>query len=126
MIVFQGRTIDGKIHLIRKEAMVAEMRRHKHFDVIIRRHRKFRSSQQNRYYWGCILDIISQETGHTEDELHYAFRKKFLKAFDNKGLQFVQSTTELTTTEFMDYIEKVRRFAAGELGIVTPDPNEFE
>lgn len=127
MIIFHGRTLEGgKIQFIHRDAMLAEMRKHKRFEITIRRQRKFRSSNQNRYYWGCILRTISQDTGHSEDELHIAFKQKFLKTFDDKGLQFIQSTTELTTTEFMEYIEKVRRFAASELGIVTPDPNEFE
>ncbi len=126
-MIFHGRTLDdGKIQITRRDAMVAEMRKHKHFHVVIRRKRKFRSSEQNRYYWGVVLDYISNETGHEPDELHTAFKMKYLKKYDANGLQFIQSTTELTTCEFMAYIEQVRRFAAVELSIAIPDPEETD
>lgn len=96
------------------------------FELIARKPRKARTTNQNSYYWGVVLAIISKETGHTADELHDAFKLKFITRFNDRGLEFVQSTTELSTTGMMDYIENVRRFAAMELNIVIPDPNEVD
>src|SRR3990167_11251232 len=38
-----------------------------------------RTEQQNRYYWGVYLPLISQETGERDlDALHELFKGKFL------------------------------------------------
>jgi hypothetical protein len=46
--------------------------------------------------------------------------------FDFKGQPFVytQSTTDLTTVEFENYMEKCRAFAAEQYGLVIPLPKE--
>ena len=86
--------------------------------------RKDRSSQQNRFYWGICVDILSKELGYEKDEIHLMLREKFLRIHDDKHPDFVlaKSTTKLTTTQFNEYIEKIQRWAAQELQIFIPDP----
>jgi len=33
-------------------------------EVIVRKPKKSRSNPENRYYWGVVVDLISEETGH--------------------------------------------------------------
>lgn len=98
----------------------------KRITVTIDTPKKTRSSNQSRYYWGCVLAELSEFTGHTPEELHEFFKAKFLRVPGNKGIKFIiRSTTSLTTAEMEKYLEEIRRFASVELSFYIPDPNEF-
>jgi len=101
--------------------------------IEVKPERNTRSQRANRWYWGSILPLISEHTGYDVDELHDLFKMRFFPkhvalADDNgviKGEGVVGgSTARLTTGEFSEYCERVRRFAAEELGVVIPDPRE--
>ena len=47
-----------------------------------------------------------------------------MKVRDSKGLKIVESTTKQTTTGFEMYLEKVKRWASMDCGLIIPDPNE--
>ena len=92
---------------------------------------KIRSTPENRYYWGVVLAILSEELGYSKGEAHEIMRSMFLKTIKHirtkDKIQEVivsQSTTTLTTTEFEDYLSQIKQFAAMQLGILIPDPNE--
>lgn len=84
-----------------------------------------RSNEQNRYYWGVLLKIFSEETGYTQQELHEALKYEFLKK-DMGRLTGAKSTKELNTKEFNDYISTVRNFASRDFGCYIPSPGEVE
>jgi hypothetical protein len=90
--------------------------------------RDSRSNNQNRYYWGVVVKLLSEHTGFSQGEMHYTLRHKFLSytkvLSNNERVQVVQSTTDLDTKEFEDYMEDIRRFAIQELDIEIPLPNE--
>jgi hypothetical protein len=75
-----------------------------------------RSNPQNKYYFGVIVDMISEETGNEPEETHELLKLKFLKSMGKKN------TTQLTTVEFNTYIEKIQRWASIELSLIIPDP----
>ena len=77
-----------------------------------------RSNPQNKYYFGVVVDMISEETGNEPEETHELLKLKFLKSMGKAN------TTQLDTKEFNIYIEKIQRWAAQELSCVIPDPNE--
>lgn len=94
--------------------------------VIVERIKNIRTNQQNKYYWGVVLYLIAQHTGYLDEELHEVMRAKFLKkkrVWRGGEMTVLQSTTELTTDEFAEYIEQVRQEGA-ELGIEIPDPDK--
>jgi len=77
---------------------------------------KMRSLPENRYYWGVVLEILSNETGYTPNEMHEVCRSMFLN--ENITLQKKErteiinipiSTTSLKTVEFEEYLSKIRR-----------------
>ena len=80
-----------------------------------------RSSQANRFYWGVVVDAISDNTGYEKVEVHALMGQMFLLS-EEDGCPFVRSTALLNTTEFSDFLEKVIRFAAMELGVIISDP----
>ena len=98
-------------------------------EVEIKKSESSRTSQQNRYYWGVILKIVSQETGFTPEEAHEVYKKKFLtyqKAHKGKLYDFTKSTTDLKTSEFGEYLDKVINHAQTELLCIIPEAdNEF-
>lgn len=87
-----------------------------------------RSLNQNRYYWGVVLTIIAESTGHTTEEVHDAVKELFLPrkfvTLGNNEVEVAKSTTELTTDEFNLYLERIRTWAETELSIRIPNPNE--
>jgi len=84
-----------------------------------------RSQKQNKYYWGVVLKIMSDEIGYLPDECHQLMQIQFLK-YESNGEWFVKSTTKLNTKEMEIYLENVRRFAAMELSCFVPLPGETE
>lgn len=94
-------------------------------DVIVEKPRKERSLPQNRFYFGVVLEIIHEETGWEKEDIHEYFKIKFLREpLNDQGMFRVKSTTELTTIEMEEYIEKIRREVAMELAIEIPLPHE--
>ena len=89
-----------------------------------------RTTEQNRYYWGVVLKMISDESGYTPNEVHELLKGEFLKTGEIElgGIikPTTKSTTKLKTDEFEEYLEKCRRFAAINLSLVILLPNESE
>lgn len=93
-----------------------------------------RSTQQNRYYWGCVVQMIKErliELGNDVDSetVHTYLKDRFnsIELFDKDGViigSVGSSTTKLSKTDFELYLEKVKQFAAEVLDIYIPDPNE--
>lgn len=102
-------------------------------EVTVRRKGWKRSDRQNAWYWGQILELLSEHTGYTPDELHEYCKSRFipkkLAICDGNGIVVDErvvggSTTRLNTVEMADYCEAIRRFAAEDVGVVIPDPDQ--
>lgn len=87
---------------------------------------KSRSQNENRYYWK-ILSIAASETGNDKDTLHRLMTDMHMDkepvTINGKTMLVPRSTTDLTTSEFEEYLLKVRSFFAQE-GIMLPLPNQ--
>jgi hypothetical protein len=92
-----------------------------------------RSLDLNAYYWGIVLAYISAESGHSIEECHDGYKRKFNLKIEfifneKKGIYEpvfqVGSTAELNNKTFFDYIFKVRADGEMEHHIVIPNPNE--
>ena len=87
--------------------------------------RNTRSLRQNAYYWGVVLTIIGEETGNTADDLHTVYKEMFLTpkfiTLGKKEIELRRTTTDLTTAEFGQYLERIIAHAATELGISIPE-----
>lgn len=110
----------------------------KQITITIERLRKKRSKDQNRYYHGIVIPIIQQglydATGEMRDSnsIHYQI---LLPLFSPKrditnietGEIVSESITssEMTTTEFMEYIMSIQKWAIEFLNVNIPSPNEY-
>lgn len=75
-----------------------------------------RSNRQNRYYWKCIIEEISQYTGYHKYEAHDIMKEMFIP----------HTSKELTKEEFNNYCEEIRIWASQELGLILMTPNEYK
>lgn len=90
-----------------------------------RKPKKPRSIEENKYYWGCPIQILSEFFGYEPEEMHEVLKYQFLQ--DRSGrFPRVKSTTELSTVEFEDYMSRIRRWASIEFSVYIPKPNEVE
>lgn len=100
-----------------------------HLELVLFPLRKGRSYVQNRYYWGVVLKIISDETDNSVYDMHEYLKTLFLKKWiivKGQEVETVRSTTALNTKEFEEYLEQCRQWASMELGIFIPLPNDAE
>jgi len=94
-------------------------------EIVLRLPKKGRSTQQNRYYFGVVVRLVSESTGYTTDEAHDALRLMFLSD-NSRAIPTIRSTTALSTKEFEEYIEKIKVWAAETLNCYIPDPSSVE
>jgi hypothetical protein len=98
-------------------------------ELVIKKYRKKRTIPQNSYYWGIVLDLISEASGYTTEELHELFKRLYLKkeiVIGGKVYEVSVSTKKLNTDQFEKYIEKIKRFAEIKLSLRIPNPNEID
>lgn len=95
-------------------------------EVIVQKRRKKRSDSQNRYYWGVLIPELCNYFGYEKEEMHEALKWELLRkpAHSHTMPDTVRSTHDLTTKEFEDYLETIRRWASINHQLVLPLPNE--
>lgn len=90
-------------------------------EIIIRPVKQKRSLPSNRYYWGVVLRLISEHTGHTQEEVHTEMKDMFLRWY-----YLIESTTKADGSQFFGYLEFIKWWAASWLGVYIPDPNQVD
>ena len=96
------------------------------YELVIRKRRKHRSREQNNYYWGVVLSIFSDHWGYTKDECHDLLLSIISREPSANGRPGkIKRSSLMTTVEFEDYMERLRRWAAVEHGLYIPMPNEI-
>jgi hypothetical protein len=88
-----------------------------------------RSNQANRYYWGVVIALVSEAMGIIPDEAHDYCKSLFLKEgieANGKRYEIIRSTANLPSSQFWEYIEKIKNWAGAELGIPIPEPHQVE
>jgi hypothetical protein len=133
-IVTTGFVRRGRLEMRNRKTVTAQLRRMKDCEVVItiESRKAARSQLQNRYYWGVVVDLISQHTGYSPEELHELLKAKFLpkKLAVCNGIGEIQgefviggSTTKLNKIEFGEYMDAIKQWAAESLDVVIPDPD---
>lgn len=125
--ILYGKVEKGKLIILNEEIYerVLESLEGQEITFTIGKKTRPRSNQQNRYYWGVIIEILGKELGYTPEETHEALKIKFLLKEGGK-IPTVRSTAELSTVEMEEYHSKIREWASQFLGCYIPDPSEVE
>ena len=128
---FNATIRDGKLHIMDEKAFrryLFSFRDGENLKVTVWKRSSQRSLPQNAWYWGAVLPIIAEETGHSAEELHEIFKRMFLPPktvrFRGRDFRMPGSTKDCNVAEFHEYIEKVRAEASS-MGIEIPDPDSF-
>lgn len=97
-------------------------------ELEVNRMRGLRSVEQNSYYWGIIVQMLSDYLGNTPQEMHdilkYLHNPKEITLPDGQIVLEGESTTKLDTKEAEAYFERIRIWAQIELNFIIPLPNE--
>lgn len=93
-------------------------------------YKRKRSNLANSYYWAAVIRTIAEHTGHDGPELHeYLCGEAYgwiEKEYPTRTIQRPARTTSgMTAADFGNHIEWARSWAARELGLIIPEPNEI-
>lgn len=127
--LFYGIVRGGKPILENREWFLNTVAKYEGKEIVLtlRPASTIRSKAENRYYWGVVIRMVSEEMGILDEEAHDYLKSLFLKVGvekNGKRWEITRSTTTLSIPEFEDYVEKCREWASSELNIVVPLPNE--
>ena len=99
--------------------------------------KKTRSNNQNAYYWGVVLPIVQSGLKdcwgefRTTKNIHYnILLSKFAPENEIVNIETGEcinekiSSSEMSTSQFMDYISEIQKWSAEFLGVDIPNPNE--
>ena len=107
----------------------------KQITIRIEKTKKKRSNPQNSYLWGLVIPIVKnclKEAGNTftNEQTHELLKLKFLKESvlvneeTGETIERIKSTTELSTSQMMDYFAEIREWIFDFFGVMIPEPNE--
>lgn len=137
-ITAKGHIKNGRLVINKSELPVflhkISTQKNKPVNITVEAGRK-RSDQQNKYYWGVIVELIrlaiNEINGEnfTAENIHDFLKERFLEGFEihaatGELLNIRKSTTDNTTTKQEEYHEQCRQFASEYLNIEIPLPNE--
>ena len=102
-------------------------------DIVIRKHKKKRTNDQNRYYFGIVLPILADYFGHDNVlDMHEDLKLKFnpVQSKIDPDKTIGGTTTKLSTVDFYSaddsYVERICRWASTEYSIFIPPPKKSE
>jgi hypothetical protein len=136
LVIASAEVKRGRLFIRNRRAFddqIAQLREGWELEVTVKRQRATRSQQQNRYYWGVVVHLLSDHTGYTPDEIHDFLKAKFipkrLAVCDGNGVIQDEvvlggSTRSMNKVQFGEYMESIRQWGAEMLNVVIPDPNE--
>lgn len=137
LVVASASVKGGKLFIRNRrgfDQQIAQMKDGWEVELTIQRRRATRSLQQNAYYWGVVIEAIADHTGYPPDDVHELMKQMFipkrLAVQDGNGeivgdYVLGGSTRTMNKLAFGDFMESIRRWAATELDVVIPDPNEL-
>jgi hypothetical protein len=105
--------------------------------VTFEKPKKKRSNNQNQFYWGVCIPLIQSglkdATGEfrTAENIHYkillplfAPTNEIVNTETGECISEKLSSSEMTTTQFCEYILEIQKWATEFLSIDIPSPNE--
>jgi NinB protein len=135
-VEFTGKVSDGRMTKAFWERVCGVICRldGKQVIVSIREVKRRRSNNQNAFYWGVVVEMVTQmfrdagnyvdpEDVHDFLKLRVGKLAQVIVTPDGEVVKSIGSTAKLSTVEFEMYIEKIRAWAAG-FDLLIPLPNE--
>ena len=136
VIKYNGKVTDKGLHIYNRSAFDQDIKlfHSKEVTIKIERKKKSRSIDQNAFLHGVVIPMAREaflEVGYrySIDETKTDLKRMFAvyeKVNEQTGelREYIKATSEMTTTEMMDFIAQVQQWAAEFAGVVIPDPKE--
>lgn len=133
MHVASGAVRDGRLFIADRRSFDSMLGRWEDCAVVIRLEQVLdpRSVVLNAFYWGVVIDAVSESTGYEPPDAHAAMKALHLSPRLHAmrggascwqcGRVLEGSTRGLSGLELWRYIERIQRWAAFD-GVVIPDP----
>lgn len=134
---------DGRLHILKSDVPMwknfQDTCKNGYYTIKVTKDKKVRSILQNAYYWGGVIPIIQEAMKEqwgevlpvtaTKEYIHELLKGRYLfyeVCIPDTGevIKMPRSTTDLSTTEFNEYIDLCRMWAMENLGIDIPEPNQ--
>jgi hypothetical protein len=96
-------------------------------EIVIRKPRTQRSLDQNAYWWAVPVKILAEFCGYTENQMHYALLGEcfgYEPGPHGVPVPVKPSSADLSVEEFTHLIDWAQQWAASELGVDVPGPDE--
>lgn len=127
---FRAKIVEGHITFSDKYRWTEYLRQieGKYVDIEVKIYRKKRTLDQNAYWWGVVMQTLSENTGYEKEEMNDLIESMFLsKELEIEGVVYTVpgKVKNLSTVEFNELKERVQRWAAIDLGIDIPDPEQI-
>ncbi len=130
--IFFGAVRDGRLLLDKGGQFTQYLHtlNGKRIELTVEKLKHPRSKSQNAYYFGVVVKLIAQHTGHDPEQIHELLKQMFSPRwyYPNGGslktLGIPTSTARLDTVEFVEYTERCRLWASEFLGLQIPLPGE--
>lgn len=128
--IFKIKLENGKVTFLDLDIYKNYIKRLKngYYEVVLRRPKKIRSLEQNAYFHGVAVQILSEELGIDFEDMKDLLKTQFLRKtilLRGKPFEIVQHSSELDTIDFNKFVKDIQRFAAG-LNIIIPDPEKVD
>jgi len=136
-VIAQCRIKNGKMEFGKRAEFLTDISRFKdgNYTITIERTKKKRSIEQNRYYWGVVVPLVCKELVElgweemTLDGTHNELLKRFnlvevVNVRNGEIIKTIGSSTEMSTSQIMEYFAKITRWAATDLNLQIPEPGE--
>lgn len=127
---------NGKLVASARESIIRVLQGYegKTVRIEIKQYRKRRSTNQNAFYYGVVLPMVcglfAQHGGNGDQEMVHRFlkgevggMKVAVMAPDGSFIWYIESSVDLTTDEWENWIDKIRAWAAP-FDLEIPFPNE--
>jgi len=105
--------------------------------ISLEKPKKKRSNNQNRFYWGCVIPLIQngikEATGEfrSADNIHYnillplfAPLRELVNINTGEITNERLTSSDMTTTQFCEFIMELQKWSKEFLDIDIPNPNE--
>ena len=88
-----------------------------------------RTLDQNKFWWAVPVRILAEHCGYTDTQMHYALLGEcfgYGAGPVGHDVPNKPSSKELTVEEFRQLIDWVLVWAPSELGVLIPEPGDWE
>jgi len=125
---------DGKLSIIHRKQFDSDLKHliGREVTIVIENKKKQRSLSQNAFHWAVIIPLLKDkfyELGsiYSNKQIHEILKELFLKVDEPIGsdglfVTRVKSSTELTTTQWMEFNQSITIWAAEFFKLVIPEP----